>query len=184
MKGTLIPVSCSPLLDSVRRPILPFPTTTLSILPFNYPPPSGAPSRLKSNSGLQREAQSIQAHLPLNNDLPTCDPSRVNHSVLGSKPLNRNLTLEFSGARSVSAATPCSAACQSTPPVVQLTQSVIPATRKPFQLPSGIFLYTMSTLPLRCTGAPPGDVINETVYGRHSTAPPPSRKINSLYSGT
>lgn len=93
-------------------------------------------------------------------------------------------TLEFSGARSVSAATPCSAACQSTPPVVQLTQSVIPATRKPFQLPSGIFLYTMSTLPRRCTGAPPGDVINETVYGRHSTAQPPSRKINSLYSGT
>ena len=93
-------------------------------------------------------------------------------------------TLEFSGARSVSAATPCSAACQSTPPVVQLTQSVIPATRKTFQLPSGIFLYTMSTLPRRCTGAPPGDVINETVYGRHSTAQPPSRKINSLYSGT
>ncbi len=34
---------------------------------------------------------------PLNNDLPTCDPSRVNHSVLGSKLLNRNLTLRFSG---------------------------------------------------------------------------------------
>src|SRR5438105_15889235 len=64
------------------------------------------------------------------------------------------------------------------------TQSVIPATRKTFQLPSGIFLYTMSTLPLRCTGAPPGDVINETVYGRHSTAQPPSRKITYLYSGT
>ena len=57
------------------------------------------------------------------------------------------LTLEFSGTRSVSAATPCSAACQSTPPVVQLTQLVIPATRKPFQLPSGIFLLTPSTVP-------------------------------------
>ena len=70
----------------------------------------------------------------------------------------RRRTPEFSGARSVSAATPCSAACQSTPPVVQLTQSVIPAPRKPFQLPSGSFLCTPSTMPRSCIGAPPGDV--------------------------
>jgi small GTP-binding protein len=76
------------------------------------------------------------------------------------------------------------AACQSTPPVVQLTQSVIPAARKPFQLPSGIFLCTPSTLPRRCTGGPPGDVTTETVYGRHSTSQPPSRKTISWYSGT
>ena len=67
---------------------------------------------------------------------------------------------------------------------LQLTQSMIPAPRKPFQVPSGIFLCTPSTLPRTCTGAPPGDVINETVNGRHSTSQPPSRKIISLYSGT
>ncbi len=68
--------------------------------------------------------------------------------------------------------------------VVQLTQSKIPARRKHFQLPSGIFLCTPSTLPRRCAGVPPGDVTNEAVYGRHSTSQPPSRKIISLYSGT
>ena len=85
---------------------------------------------------------------------------------------------------SVCAAAPCSAAGQSTPPVLQLTQLVIPAPRKPFQVPSGIFLCTPSTLPRSCTGAPPGDVTNEMVNGRHSTSQPPSRKIISLYSGT
>src|SRR5215510_13477495 len=59
-----------------------------------------------------------------------------------------------------------------------------PAPRKHFQLPSGIFLATMSTMPRPFTGAPPGDVINEPVNGRHSTAQPSSRKIISLYSGT
>ena len=57
-----------------------------------------------------------------------------------------------------------SAACQSTPPALQLTQPVIPAPRKHFQAPSGSFLYTMSTVPRACTGAPPGDVTNEAVY--------------------
>src|SRR5262249_41879464 len=56
------------------------------------------------------------------------------------------------------------AECQSTPPALQLTQPAIPAPRKHFQAPSGSFLYTMSTVPRACTGAPPGDVTNEAVY--------------------
>ena len=63
-------------------------------------------------------------------------------------------------------------ACRSTPPVLQLTLSKIPIPRKPFQLPSGSFLYTTSTVPRTCIGAPPGDVTNEPVNGRHSTAQP------------
>src|SRR5262245_55402771 len=41
-------------------------------------------------------------------------------AVPGSFTVFTRRMLEFSGARSVSAATPCSAACQSTPPVLQL----------------------------------------------------------------
>ncbi len=68
--------------------------------------------------------------------------------------------------------------------IVQLTQSKIPAPRKAFQLPSCTFLCTPSARPRRFTGAPPADVITESVYGRHSTSQPPFRKIISLCSGT
>ena len=46
-----------------------------------------------------------------------------------------------------SAPTRCSAACQATPPILQLTQPPIPAARKQLQVPSGILLYTMSAVP-------------------------------------
>lgn len=59
-----------------------------------------------------------------------------------------------------------------------------PIPRKPFQLPSGSFFRTPSTVPRTCTGASPGDVSNEPVHRPHPTAQPPSRKVKSLGSGT
>jgi hypothetical protein len=43
------------------------------------------------------------------------------------------------------------------------THSVIPIARKHFQLPSGSFLSTASTVPRTCFGSPPGDATYEAV---------------------
>src|SRR5713101_3282703 len=63
------------------------------------------------------------------------------------------------------------------------THSVIPIARKHFQLPSGSFLSTASTVPRTCVGSPPGDATNDALKERHSTAPP-SQILKSLVSGT
>jgi hypothetical protein len=43
------------------------------------------------------------------------------------------------------------------------THSGIPIARKHFQLPSGSFLSTASTVPRTCVGSPPGDATYEAV---------------------
>ena len=61
--------------------------------------------------------------------------------------------------------------------------SVIPIARKHFQLPSGSFLSTASTVPRTCVGWRPGDATNDAAKERHSTAPA-SQIVKSLVSGT
>ena len=90
-------------------------------------------------------------------------------------------TLEFSGARSVSAATPCSAACQSTP----LSCNSLSRRSPPAEaFPSAVRQLRVHPEhhATKLHRRPPGDGMYETVYGRHSTSQPPSRKIISLYS--
>jgi hypothetical protein len=95
--------------------------------------------------------------------------------------LRSRLTLEFSGARSVPAATHCSAAWQPALRVLQLTQT--PIIRKPLQLPSGSLFRTINLLPRICFTSPPADSTYEAVELPHSTAQP-SNIVRSLVSGT
>jgi hypothetical protein len=72
-----------------------------------------------------------------------------------------------------------------TPPALAgVLGSTPPSARKAFQLPSGSFFNTPSTVPRICFTSPPGDSVYEAVNVRHSTAQPPSRNVKSLTSGT